>query len=294
MLLEQSLIDRLREALPNMNKAERRVTEAVLADIDAATRSSIKDLATLARVSEPTVVRLARKMGCEGFTDFKLRLSQDHAVARMFVLNEDEVLSKDADVVASTVYDAAAQALAHAFAQRDVPALDAAAKAIGGARRIFCMGVGGSSAAIAGEAENRFFRYDLPAVAMSDPYRQRTAAAISGKGDVLLIFSVTGKPRSLVDSANAARALGATVVAVTRPGTPLALESSILLPLQIADHEKHLQIPSRSRYGQLFILDCLATLVGSSLLDRSAAKLRRARAALLSLHGVTDHQPIGD
>src|SRR5690606_33808618 len=77
MLLEQSLIDRLREAVPDLNKAERRVAEAVLADIDAATRLTIKELALLARVSEPTVVRLARKMGCEGYTDFKLRLSQD-------------------------------------------------------------------------------------------------------------------------------------------------------------------------------------------------------------------------
>jgi RpiR family carbohydrate utilization transcriptional regulator len=294
MLLQQSLIDRLRDALPQLNKAERRVTEVVLSDIDAATRMSIKELAAGARVSEPTVVRLARRMGCEGFTDFKLRLSQDNAVARMFVLNENEVLSQDADVVASHVYDAAVQSLAHSLAQRDPKALSAAAAAIVHARRLFCFGVGGSSATIAMEAENRFFRYDIPAIATSDPYRQRMAASIAGEGDVLLIFSVTGKPRSLVESANAARALGAAVVSVTRPGSPLAGESSILLPLQIVDHEKHLQIPSRTRYGQLFILDCLATLVGSALLDRSAAKLRLARSAFLTLHGPTDQQPLGD
>lgn len=294
MLLQPSLIDRIRDAASGLKKAERRVVDIVLADIDAATRMSIKDLAQSANVSEPTVMRFARRMGCDGFADFKLRLSQDHAIARMFVLNEREALPRDARIVANHVYDAAAQTLAHSLAQLDPAALDRAAAAIIKAQRLFCMGVGGSSAIIAAEAENRFFRYDIAAVAMSDPYRQRLAAALCGKDDVLLLFSITGKPRSVVESANVARALGATVIAVTRPGTPLAAECSLLLPLQIVDHEKYLQIPSRTRYGQLLILDCLATLVGSQLLESSAHKLRRARSALLSLHGPTDQQPIGD
>lgn len=294
MLLEPSLMDRMRAAASDLKKAERRVVDFVLADIDAATRMSIKDLAQSANVSEPTVMRFARRMGCDGFADFKLRLSQDHAIARMFVLNEREALPPDARIVATHVYDAAAQTLAHSLAQLDFAALDKAAAAIVKTRRLFCMGVGGSSAIIAAEAENRFFRYDIAATALSDPYRQRLAAALCGKDDTLLLFSITGKPRSVVESANVARALGATVIAVTRPRTPLAEECSILLPLQITDHEKHLQIPSRTRYGQLLVLDCLATSVGSQLLERSAPKLRRARSALLSLHGPTDQQPIGD
>ena len=294
MLLKTSLIDRIRQSIDDLKKAERRVADTVLQDIDAATRMTIKVLSINAAVSEPTIVRFARRMGCEGFADFKLRLSQDHAIARMFVLTEQERLPQDADAVAGHVYEAAAQALAQSFARRDPQALERAVGAIDKARRVWCFGVGGSSATIAAEAENRLFRYDIHASFVADPYRQRMAAALSERGDAFLMFSVTGKAELLVESANAARELGAEVIAVTRPQSPLARESTILVPLDILDHEKHLQIPSRTRYGQLFILDCLATMIGNCRLGTSAAKLRRVRSALVATHGPTEQQPLGD
>lgn len=294
MLLQTSLIERMRSAASKLKRAERRVAECVLGDIDAATRMSIKDLAGNAAVSEPTIVRFTRRMGCDGFSDFKIRLSQDQAIARMFVLNEEELLPDDAASAAKQVYEAAAQALAHSFAQHDAQALDQAAAAIVGARRLWCFGVGGSSAIVASEAENRFFRYDIAAASTADPYRQQMIAALAGPGDVLLIFSVTGKPLPLVEAANTARQLGATVIGVTRPTTPLAVECSIVVPLEILDHEKHLQIPSRTRYGQLLMLDCLATLVGTRRLPATADKLRRVRATIIAMHGPTEQQPLGD
>jgi len=55
--------------------------------------------------------------------------------------------------MASQVYEATAQALAYSFAQRDPAALAEAAAAIDAAGRVFCLGVGGSSANVAREAE---------------------------------------------------------------------------------------------------------------------------------------------
>ena len=272
-----SVIDEIWRAAPGLHAAERRVAEAVLADIDAATRMTTKELSGLAGVSEPTVVRFARRMGSGGFTDFKLRLSQDFAVARMFVLPQHASLAGDAKAVASQVYEATAQALAYSFAQRNPAALERASEALHAARRVFCMGVGGGSAAVAEEAENRLFRFDVAASAIIDPYRQRIAAALCGQDDVLLIFSVTGRPHSLVDSARLAAEAGAVVVVVTRPGSPLAEAGTILIPLDVPDHRLHFEMPNRSRYGQLYILDCLATLLGAQRLEASAARLRRAR-----------------
>ena len=70
------------------------------------------------------------------------------------------------------------------------------------------------------------------------------------------------------------------MISVRRAKSPLAVESSIVIQLELLDHERHLQIPSRTRYGQVFILDRMATLVGTQLLPRSAPKLRRAAALL--------------
>jgi len=292
--LHRSTIDGIRLALADLSRAERQVAEIVLADIENSTRMSTKALAERAAVSEPTIVRFARRVGCRGFSDLKRRLTEDFARARMFVPSEGAKISRDPEVVARQVYEATAQALAASFTQRDPAALEQAASAVDAAQRVFCMGTGGSSANIAQEAENRLFRFDIHASALIDSYKQRVAAATCGRGDVLLVFSVTGLPRALIESARAAREGGAEVIAVTREGSALADVSAIVLPLDIPDNDQHFEIPNRSRYGQLYILDCVATLVASRRLARSAPKLRRSREALRRLHGRTEHQPIGD
>jgi len=289
-----SMVDRIRQVEPLLNRAERSVAQTILASIDRATRSSTKELAKRAAVSEPTIVRFARHVGCTGFVDLKRRISQDIATARMFVLPDHAVISHDTESLAGQVYEATAQALAYSFAQRDPHALEQAASAIDAARRIFCMGTGGSSSNMAQEAENRLFRFDIHATALVDDYKQRIAAAICQAEDVLLVFSVTGRPRALVDCANMARESAARVISVTRPGSPLAEVSDILLPLVIPDNDRRFEIPNRSRYGQLYIMDCLATLVAARRQHVSAPKLRRLRADLVQLHGATDNQPIGD
>lgn len=296
MVMESStsLIDQMRRALSSLNKAERRVADVILQDIDAAIVMTTRGLSAKAGVSEPTIVRFARRMGSTGFKAFKMRLSQDFATGRMFVMSEKPPLAPDPASITNQVYEATAQALAYSFARRDPVALARAADTIHTVRRLICMGVGGSSANIAAEAENRLFRFDIDVSAIADPYRQLIAASLAEPHDALLLFSVTGKPRSLLESARLARANGAAVIAVTRPGSPLAELSTILISLDIPDDDQRFEIPNRSRYGQLYILDCLATMIAVRRAADAAAKLGKAREALLGLHGQTPQQPIGD
>src|ERR1700730_8709721 len=130
MSTARSLIDDMRQALSALNPAERRVAEVILSDISAATRITTRDLSRRAAVSEPTVVRFARRMGSDGFTEFKMRLSEDFATGRMFVMSDPPSLSQEPGMIASQVYEATAQALAYSFSQRDPDALARAVAAI--------------------------------------------------------------------------------------------------------------------------------------------------------------------
>ena len=67
------------------------------------------------------------------------------------------------------------------------------------------MGTGGSSANMALEAENRLFRFDIHVAAFIDDYKQRIAAATMEQTNALIVFSVTGRPRTLVDCATGRR-----------------------------------------------------------------------------------------
>jgi RpiR family carbohydrate utilization transcriptional regulator len=288
-----NLIEAIEQIAPTLKKAERRVADMALRDIEATTRASIKLFAARAEVSEPTVMRFARRLGCEGFSDFKLRLAQDFAVGRMYLEAERKVQAGDANTTTDRVYRSAMGALSTAFAAFDQAALSRAASAIVNAGKIVCLGVGGSSAIMAKEMENRLFRFGLSVTTTSDSYKQRMLAAIADKGDAFVIFSVTGKPRSLVDAATIAAERGAFIIAITVPGSALAEHADLLLALAVPGDEVHFNFPNRTRYGQLLTIDCVSAIVGA-MLPASARKLRHIRTTLLALHGHTDAQPIGD
>ena len=76
MSQEPNLLSELNAALPDLNKSETKVADAILEDPEAATRSSIAVLAAAANVSEPSVNRFCKRFGATGFPDFKLRLAR--------------------------------------------------------------------------------------------------------------------------------------------------------------------------------------------------------------------------
>ena len=73
---EPNLLSELNAVLPDLNKSETKVANAILEDPEAATRSSIAVLAAAANVSEPSVNRFCKRFGAKGFPDFKLRLAR--------------------------------------------------------------------------------------------------------------------------------------------------------------------------------------------------------------------------
>ena len=61
------LTQTISDSLTTLRKSERKVAEFVLKDPLAVIRMRIVDLAQHAEVSEPTVVRFCRAVGCNGF-----------------------------------------------------------------------------------------------------------------------------------------------------------------------------------------------------------------------------------
>ena len=294
MALISDILDRIRRQQPDYKRAASAVAEAVLADPEAAAQMSVQALAERAGVSEPTVVRFAVGLGCDGFKDFKDRLTRDLIVGRVYNDVDRIMAESDPRNLADRVLKAGIQAMETARGQLDLNDLLRAARAIHKARQVYCFGVGGSSVVMAEEAENRLFRLRIPVQATGDSYRQRMIAAICRKDDLIVYFSATGRPRPLLESAEIAMDGGATTIAVTPADSPLSNRCSITLALAVPDDELFFNLPARVRYGQLFILDSLAAAVAAEVGAASAQQLRAIRSALAALHGLVDGQPIGD
>jgi RpiR family carbohydrate utilization transcriptional regulator len=290
----QRLVSAIEAMSADFRRAEKQIAQIVMSRPEQVVRLSLKSMADLAGVSEPSVVRFARKMGCSGYTDFKLRLAQETAIERMYVDAPAKVKQSTIGDMAERLAQASSRAIMQAVEDLDLKALEAAAALIHDSKQVFCFGTGGSSAVMAKEAENRLFRLSVPAQATSDAYRQQMTAAISGPEDTMLIFSVTGRPQSLITCVDIASERGVRVIALTRKGSPLADRATITLNVDITDDELYFNQPNCTRYAQLLVLDCLASQIAVLRATQSAENLHNIHRRMGTLHGVVERQPIGD
>lgn len=288
------LVSAIEAMSADFRRAERQIAEVVMSRPEQVVRLSLKSMADLAGVSEPSVVRFVRKMGCSGYTDFKLQLAQETAIERMYVDAPAKVKQSTTRDIAQRLAQASSRAIMQAVDALDVKALEAAATAIDQSRQVFCFGTGGSSAVMAQEAENRLFRLSVPAQATSDSYRQQMTAAIAEAGDTFLLFSVTGRPQHLISCVDVAVRRGVCAIALTRKSSPLSDSATITLNVDITDDELYFNQPNCTRYAQLLVLDCLASQIAALRASRSAENLHNIHKRMAKLHGVVERQPIGD
>ncbi|HAH79944.1 MAG TPA: transcriptional regulator HexR, partial [Gammaproteobacteria bacterium] len=228
----------------------------ILQNPENATRSSIASLATLAGVSEPSVNRFCKKFGATGFPDFKLRLARSLASGVRYVSRAVE-FSDDINTFPRKLFDNAISALMTAREDLPLAAIERAVDHIAQARRVFFFGLG-TSAAVARDAEHKFFRFNVPVSTHEDPMMLRMLSASGGVGDVFFFISHTGRTRVLVEAAELARQTEATVVSLTHEDSPLAAQSHCCINVDV-EEDTDQYMPMTSRLVQLVILDVLAS-----------------------------------
>jgi DNA-binding MurR/RpiR family transcriptional regulator len=293
--------------IPRMTRSDVAIARKLLAAPDSFAVSSVRAIATEIGVSEPTVVRFCRNVGCDGFKDLKFRLTrdlafrqaqQDAAMPMMPRALEQRLPDEAASPPRSHlryIHDRAAEALGAVL--QDMELADRAveeAAMIAGARRVTVYGIGGSSAILADEIHNRLFRLGVGSTAYTDSYAQRMAAAALGSEDIALFISSTGRPRSLQDSLELAKYYGARTIAITDRDSPIGRDADVCLGVSLSQSRVHEFQPNPMRYAQMLVIDLLAFLVAEKLGPHARQMLRQTRASIAMLHGIAPQQPIGD
>lgn len=284
------LVSRLDRAEETLSPSERRVAEVVQSNFDAATRMTIADLAAKAEVSQPTVTRFCRSVGCTSFAEFKISLATTLTVASAYL--KTERVSDDVGQLAHTVMLRSANAIRECLDQLDTMTLAAAIGGLAASHRIDIYGQGGGSAAVVEDAKLRFFRLGIPVSAYIDGHQQRMSAATLKSGDTAVAISNSGRSKPVVEAIEIARSFGARTIALTRPGTPLALAAELVIPVAIQESGNVL-LPTPSRYAHLAVIDTLAAGVAVQLGGRARDTLRRVRYTLARI-GVAIPTPSTD
>ncbi|MDA9412535.1 MULTISPECIES: MurR/RpiR family transcriptional regulator [unclassified Bradyrhizobium] len=288
------IVSVIRQSAPDLSPSEQRVAMALLADVEFAIHASNAELARSARVSEPTVTRFSRSVGCRGVRDLKVRLAQAMAVGRIYLELPPHVgtdLARPA--LWRSVFQEIRRAIAAAEEGLQREDVERAAEAISRCSKLAAFGVGGGSTLAAMEVQNRFFRLGIAVSHSSDPSLMRMIAATFGRDDVVVAISTTGMAKEVIEAAIIAKQYGALVVAITKPHSRLASIADIALGVHVPEAPDALK-PTASRYALLAAIDLLAASTAYCKPLEAQTRMRRIKYELLKGADGNSNGPLGD
>ena len=267
---------RIKSARESLRKSERKVADVVLSDPDGSVQTSIQALACKAQVSEPTVIRFCRALDCAGFQEFKLKLARDLASRGTFIY-QDVSLEDTTHSISNKIIESAMASLGQVRNQISHEGIDKAVQFYLAAKRVEFYGSGGS-AVVAEDAQLKFFRLGIPAIAYSDPHIQDASAALLDSDALVIAISASGRSKSLLKTAEIAKGTGAKVIAVTATGSPLSEIADLNLYVDVVE-DSDIFAPIKSRIAQIVLLDILSVGVavkGGETMIRRLSVARRA------------------
>ena len=268
----------IRSSISNLRNSEKKVAECVLKNPDLAMRCTITDLAEMAAVSEPTVIRFCRNLGLSGYMELRLSLANALPSSKYIVENISDQ-DKFPDIF-NKLFNSAKEAFNNTMNNLDLEILELAANALADADRIEFYGVGGSGV-VARDAHHKFFRIGVPCIAYDDPHMQVMSAALLTDKDAVVAISHTGSTKDILESVKVAKKSDAAVIGITgSKRTPLAKYCDYVISVNSQEVALRLA-PMTSRLVQLAIIDVLFVSIAMRNFNEIKKNLDRVKLTLV-------------
>ncbi|TVO38202.1 MurR/RpiR family transcriptional regulator [Vibrio algivorus] len=287
MNVEIDIVSRINEVYPELKGTEKKVAHAIIDDLEFAASASITELAEQAAVSEASVTRFSKTLGCRNIRELKMKITKSLAIGQRFIYEKPD------ESGIGGIYESAKNII---HANRNAISEDALNKAcelIVGSRQVLSVGMGGGSTIMAQELQFRLFRLGFVITAYNDGLLSRMVASTIDKSDVFVVMSVSGYTQEIIDVAVIAKQYGAKIIAITNPDSELAKVSDVTLPI-LSEEGDFIYKPSASRYAMMVAVDILAYRLAVMQKQRSRDKLRRIKINLDNHRSGGDRQPLGD
>ena len=210
-----------------LQNAEKKAVDFILSNPGEVANLTIVNIASKAKCSEATIVRLAKRLGYEGFPELKgdfANITKEHYFEYEEINEMDDVIT-----VVKKVFDSSIAAINDTFEIMNRKEFEKALDVILSANKIMFCGVG-DAALVANEAYQRFTRIGQNCYTSIDCDIQLILSSQLNKNDVLVAISYSGRSQSVVKAVKIAKKSGAKVIAITNfPISPLTKKSDIIL-----------------------------------------------------------------
>jgi RpiR family transcriptional regulator, carbohydrate utilization regulator len=261
----------------DLSDKEQAVAAFLLSEPKEFVSLSISALAARCRVSETVIIRLYRKLGYDGFHQFKIDIAQSLTEASADTLG-DLKTGDDVEIIKKKVFAITRQALEDSIGMVDSDQLAAARDALLSARRVVVAAFGGS-ASVGLDFVHKLLKLGIIATLQQDTHMQAMSAAVMGADDVLMAISHSGNSRDIVEVLEIARQQGATTILLTGfPRSPAAKAADINL-YSVCRETKFQTDAMTSRIVQLAVLDTLMVSMIFADKERASASIHATSVA---------------
>ncbi len=206
-------IMKIRSAYAALPTAERKVADFILKNPTKAPLMVINEIADEVGVSVPSVTRLAKKLGYEGFLDFRVALAQGSAaldLATAAPLTENDADEK----VVEKIFMSCSNVIEDTMKALDKKAMSELANAVIKAKRIFVLGTS-ASASFAYDLAKQLVFIGYDAIAVNDVMTIEMYSKNFTSNDLFIGVTRSGRTKVVTDAVKMAKQRGATCVLVS-------------------------------------------------------------------------------
>lgn len=266
-----------------LRPSQRKVAEWILENGKSVIDIPLSEVARSVDVSQPTVIRFCREVGCSGFRELKLRLA--HGAAFGLSTTEFEISPEDSSTeVGKKIFDTSLNSIDHCRRNLDWQEISRGVDMLAKANHVEFFGYG-ASGIVAQDAQQKFALLGCTCSYQIDAHQQYIAASMLGPQDVAVAISNTGTTRSVIEFVRTARLNGVRVIAISGARSPLIEQSDVGIVVETRENTD-LYTPTISRLAALIVIDILSTNVAIRHGPSHAARIQEMKKGLAEMRAL--------
>ena len=212
------IIAEIHNLFDSLTETEQKIASYVLEFSRKVINMTATELANACDTVPSAVNRMCKSIGVDGFTKLKILLAS--AIGNSDSDENSVPFCKEdtPQMIFNKVFNSGINTIKNTYKMLDFDTVEAMAKEIAQAKRVFIFGVGTSSV-IAVDAAYRFSQLSVQAYAYTDILQMNVMAKNMTSGDVAFGISHSGTTKAVVDAMRSAKEAGAKTISITRKVT---------------------------------------------------------------------------
>ncbi|AEF24546.1 MurR/RpiR family transcriptional regulator [Streptococcus parauberis] len=268
---------------------EARVSDYILQELENFSAMTIHDIGIGAYTSNASIIRLAKKLGFEGFKDFKIQLVKDIQASFTQVSAVDPNFPFDVtdnvNAISKKLSDLSIKAITETTNHINTKEIQELAKVMSKSNRIFLYGIGDSQIRI-NSFQNKLMKLNIYAI-VADNYSEEIWHTLNAQtGDIALFVTYGGHTQSMANNLKQLRRNKVKTALITASREDqLRSYSDFVISLPKGEGDKGKISTFFSQIAIDYVLNLLFSLIYKEDFTKNAIETKKKNLAFKKLGG---------